>query len=144
MYNSFWSAFSHSRLDPCTRSGDTSKWAGGRYTESLHLKHLDGRTTSFCQLEGPGHHQGPVADSQFRFILIKLPIRKSMVSQNENQKAVVQELDSCADAAQKSQWHLPVQQKEVRGAGRGVAADGRKLPRNVYSRTLSVPSPLPT
>lgn len=37
-----------------------------------------------------------------RFTLIKLPIRKSMVSQNENQKAVVQELDSCADAAQKS------------------------------------------
>lgn len=48
--------------------------------------------------------------------LIKLLIR-STVSQNENQKAVVQELDSYADAAPTCQWCHPVQRKEVRGAG---------------------------
>lgn len=48
--------------------------------------------------------------------LIKLPIRCT-VSQNENQTAVVQELDSYADAAPKCQWCHPVQRKEVRGAG---------------------------
>lgn len=48
--------------------------------------------------------------------LITLPIRCT-VSQNENQTAVVQELDSYADAAPKCQWCHPVQRKEVRGAG---------------------------
>lgn len=50
-----------------------------------------------------------------------------MVSQNENQKPVVQELDSDADVAQKCQWCRPTQQK-VRGAGkRGrQAGEGRK------------------
>lgn len=48
--------------------------------------------------------------------LIKLPTR-STVSQNENQNAVVQELDSYADVAPKCQWCHPVQRKEVRGAG---------------------------
>lgn len=61
-----------------------------------------------------------------------------MVSQNENQKAVAQELDSEADVAPECQWCCPIQ-RGLEGQGGGGGGGGKALRAwNTHSRILII------
>lgn len=62
---------------------------------------------------------------QWLLTLLQFSLRRSMVSQNENQKAVVaQELGSFADVAQKCQWCCPFGKRKLRDQRRDGKSKG--------------------
>lgn len=77
---------------------------------------------------------------QWLLTLLQFPLRRSMVSHNENQKAVVaQELGSFADVAQKCQWRCPFGKRKLRDRRR----DGKSMGYTFQILTTSLMPPSP-